>query len=122
MKDIEINSDKYTVLGIVFFLVLVLVLVVFFSNLYALASHHVRLVEFHFWDYPIAIFNVYVGAGVVSGRHRSDGEGFPSAGEPQGLQHRADEPGGVRIPPLRGCVATVHGHREPRRAHTLWAL
>ena len=30
---------------------------------------------------------------------------------PQGLQHRADEPGGLRIPPLRGRLASLHRHR-----------
>ena len=62
------------------------------------------------------------GAGLVSGRHRSDGKGFPSARAPQGVQHRADEPGRVRVPPLRGCLAALHGHREPRGADTLRAL
>ena len=34
---------------------------------------------------------------------------------PQRVQYRADEPGGVCVPSPRGCLATVHGHREPRR-------
>ncbi len=51
---------------------------------------------------------------LVPRRHRPDGEGLPSARAAQGVQHRADEPGGVRVPPLRGRLAALHRHREPR--------
>ena len=62
------------------------------------------------------------GAGPVPGRHRPDGEGLPPARAPQGVQHRADEPGRLRLPPLRGRLAALHGHREPRGADPLRAL
>ena len=58
MKDIEINSDKYTVLGVVF--LLALALVVLFSDLHALASHRPTSDDVPFWEYPVAIFNLYV--------------------------------------------------------------
>ena len=54
------------------------------------------------------------GAGPVPGRHRPDGEGLPPARAPEGVQHRADEPGRLRLPPLRRRVAPLHRHREPR--------
>ena len=62
------------------------------------------------------------GTGSVPGRHRPDGQGFPPARAPQGVQHRADESGGVRLPPLRGRIAPLHGHREPRWPDPLRAL
>ena len=62
------------------------------------------------------------GAGLVPGRHRPDGEGLPPARAPEGVQHRADEPGGLRLPPLRRRVAPLHGHREPRGTDPLRAL
>ena len=58
MKDIEINSDKYTVLGVVFMLVWCLTM--FVSDLFALARHRVEFLDLHFWDYFGAIFTVYV--------------------------------------------------------------
>ena len=48
-------------------------------------------------------------------RHRPDGRGLPPAGPPQGVQHRADEPGRVRLPPLRGRSLSLHRHRLPPR-------
>jgi hypothetical protein len=57
MKDIEINSDKVTVLAVIFFLVLCLV--GFVSNLLALTRHRPEFPDLHFWDYLVAIFNVY---------------------------------------------------------------
>ena len=62
------------------------------------------------------------GAGLVPGRHRPDGEGLSPARAPQGVQHRADEPGRLRLPPLRGRLAPLHGHREPRGTDPLRAL
>jgi len=40
------------------------------------------------------------GTGFVSGRYRPDGRRFPSTCAPQGVQHRADESGRVRVPAL----------------------
>ncbi len=57
MKDIEINSDKATVLFFIFFLVWCLVGLV--SNLLALARHRLEFPDLHFWDYLLAIFNAY---------------------------------------------------------------
>ena len=62
------------------------------------------------------------GAGPVPGRHRPDGGGLPPARAPEGVQHRADEPGRLRLPPLRRRLASLHGHREPRGADPLRAL
>lgn len=78
MKDIEINSDKYTVLGAVFFLALALVIL--FSDLHALASHrpasdHVRL-----RDYPVAIFDIYVAVVVCADAKRRKNYPFGVAG------------------------------------------
>ena len=56
------------------------------------------------------------------GRHRPDGEGLPPARAPEGVQHRADEPGRVRVPPLRRRLAPLYGHREPRGPDPLRAL
>ena len=39
-------------------------------------------------------------AGPVRDGHRSDGKRFPPARAAQGIQHRADEPGRLRFPPL----------------------
>ena len=58
MKDIEINSDKYTALGVVF--MLAWCLIGFVSSLFALARHRVGFGDLHFWDYWVAIFSVYV--------------------------------------------------------------
>ena len=59
MKNIEINSDKYTVLGIC--LVLVLALFSLLSDLYNLVTHHVpRDSKPEFLSYLIAIFLAYV--------------------------------------------------------------
>ena len=61
MKDIEINSDKYTGLAVVF--VMAFFLVIFVCDLFALARHRPQLLDLHdlhFWDYFIAIFNLYV--------------------------------------------------------------
>lgn len=58
MRDVEINSDKYTVLGVV--ILIVFMLAIFVSDLYLFANHHVRLPDIHFWDYAVAVFNVYV--------------------------------------------------------------
>ena len=58
MKDIEINSDKYTVVGVVFFLALMLVELI--SDLYALANHHPASADIHFLDYAVAVVIVYV--------------------------------------------------------------
>lgn len=60
--------------------------------------------------------------GPVRDRHRPDGGRFPASREPAHLQHRADERGGVRLPPVRGRLAPLHGHRKPRRAGELRAL
>lgn len=60
MKDIKINSDKVTVLFVIFFLVLCLV--GFVSDVLALARHRLEFPDIHFWDYLLAIFNVYVAA------------------------------------------------------------
>jgi hypothetical protein len=46
------------VVGVVFFLALALVIL--FSDLHALASHRPALDHVRFWDYPVAIFNIYV--------------------------------------------------------------
>lgn len=73
MKDIEINSDKTTVVVVVFILVSMLVSV--FSDLIALASHRVALVDLHFWDYLIALFNVY--AAVVICRDANLRKNYP---------------------------------------------
>lgn len=58
MKDIEINSDKYTVLGVVF--LLALALVALFSDLHALATHRPVSDDFSLWEYPFAIFSLYI--------------------------------------------------------------
>jgi hypothetical protein len=58
MKDIEINSDKYTVLGVCFGLAFVLI--VFLSNLYGLLRHHPAAhSSFEMGIYLAAIFNTY---------------------------------------------------------------
>ena len=62
------------------------------------------------------------GTGLVPGRHRPDGEGLPPARATQGVQHRADEPGRVRLPALRRCVAPLHRHRQPPGADALRAV
>ena len=62
------------------------------------------------------------GTGPVPGRHRPDGEGLPPARATQGVQHRADEPGRVRVPALRRRVAPLHRHREPPGADALRAV
>ncbi len=38
------------------------------------------------------------------------------------LQHRADEPGRVRVPPLRGLQPRLHRHRLTSGHHALWPL
>ena len=38
---------------------------------------------------------------------------------PQRLQHRAHEPGGVRVPPLRGLLSVLHRHRLASGPHAL---
>jgi hypothetical protein len=43
-------------------------------------------------------------------RHWSDGRGLLPARELEGVQYRADEPGGVRVPSLRGCLAAPRQH------------
>lgn len=48
----------------------------------------------------------------------SDGEGLPPARTLQGVQHRADESSGARLPSLRGCLAALYGHRKPQGART----
>lgn len=48
------------------------------------------------------------GARAVPGRHRADGPGLPPARAAQGIQHRADESGRVRVPPLRGRLAALY--------------
>lgn len=73
MRDVEIDSDKYTVLGVVIFLLFFLVILV--SDLYLFANHHVKLPEIHFWDYLIALFNVY--AAVVACRNRKIRKNYP---------------------------------------------
>ena len=60
MKDIEINSDKITMFGVVF--LLALALFGFFFDLHALASHRVAPHDFRFWDYPVAILILYIAA------------------------------------------------------------
>lgn len=61
MKNVEINSDKHTVIGILFFLALALLMFVSnLSNLYTLARYHLAVFDLDFWDYPVAGFNVYV--------------------------------------------------------------
>jgi len=60
MKDIDINSDKYTVLGVVF--LLALALVVLFSDLHALASHRLTSDAVHLWEYPVTMFDLCVTA------------------------------------------------------------
>jgi hypothetical protein len=58
MKDIEINSDKYTVLGVCFGLAFVLIM--FLSNLYGLLRHHPAAgSSFEMGIYLGAIFNTY---------------------------------------------------------------
>ncbi len=59
MKDIEINSDKYTVLGIL--LILALVLIVFVSGLYHLATHKVAFSPaVSISNYVAAIFSLFM--------------------------------------------------------------
>lgn len=58
MRDITIDSTKEKAALAAF--VLLYGLVVFFFDLYALATHRVAPVLLHFWDYLIAIFNVCV--------------------------------------------------------------
>lgn len=60
MKDIEINSDKYTVLLVVFFLAFALFM--FVSDLHDLARHRMVLPDLSLSDYPAAIFSGYVAA------------------------------------------------------------
>lgn len=48
----------------------------------------------------------------------SDGEGLPPARTLQGVQHRADESSGARLPSLRGCLAALYGHRKQQGART----
>ena len=50
----------------------------------------------------------------VTGLH---GRRLPPARRTARLQHRADEPGGVRLPPLRGRHAVLHRHRLAPRPH-----
>jgi hypothetical protein len=66
--------------------------------------------------------NHQAGAGLVPGRYRSDSERFPPSRPTQGFQHRADEPGCLRLPPLRRCVTPIHRHREPPRTDPLRAV
>ena len=73
MKDIEINSDKPTVIAV--FLVLALVLFVFLSDLYDLAGHRIRPGSSDIWIYPGVIFNVF--AVVSVGRDRTIRRSYP---------------------------------------------
>lgn len=58
MREIEINSDKYMLLGVAFLVVWSLAL--FVSHLYAFANHGVKPLNIHFSDYPAAIFSAYL--------------------------------------------------------------
>jgi hypothetical protein len=63
VKNIEINSDKYTVLGILF--VLALVLISFVSGLYHLMTHNVAFsAAISIWNYPAAIFSILMAVSI----------------------------------------------------------
>lgn len=62
MRDIEINSDKYTAFAVVFFLALALFGL--FDDLHALASHRLAQDDVHFWDYGVAIFCLYIAVDI----------------------------------------------------------
>ena len=63
MKNIEINSDKYTVLVILF--VLGLVLVSFVSGLYHLMTHNVGFsAATSTWNYVAAIFSIFMAVSI----------------------------------------------------------
>jgi uncharacterized membrane protein len=62
MKEIEVNSDKITASGVVF--LLALALFGLFFDLHALASHRSVSDNVRFWDYPVAIFILYIAADV----------------------------------------------------------
>jgi hypothetical protein len=73
MKDIEINSDKVTVLILTLFMAFCLVVFVF--DLLALTRHRPEFPDLHFWDYLLAIFNVY--AALVSYRDVKFRKNYP---------------------------------------------
>ena len=50
------------------------------------------------------------------------GEGLPPARAAEGIQHRTDESGGLRVPAVRRRVAPLHRRRQPRGAEPLRAL
>lgn len=58
MKDIEINSDKITAFGVVFLLALALFGLSF--DLHALAGHRPAPHDFALWEYPFALFSLYI--------------------------------------------------------------
>ena len=58
MKDIEINSDKYTTIWVLFFLALALL--TFVTDSYDLAMRHVTLQKIELWNYPGAVFSAFV--------------------------------------------------------------